>query len=114
MTKFKPKPANWRETCRAGLPPPYGWRYDHEHGALVEIQSEQITRRLVLRFRQKKMTMRAIATKLNDNGVPSPTSSVKWYHSHVQKIVTVQRKRASEERHAAKIAEAARQLVQTS
>ncbi len=91
----KPLPPNWKETCRKGLKPPYGWRYSPEAGGLVEIRSEQVVRTIILKKRLKGETMRKISDFLNDKGFRPPEGSSDWYHSHVQKILVVKRRRTA-------------------
>lgn len=84
---------NWRETCRKGLPPPYGWRYSADAGGLVEVKEEQRVRRRILVMHTEGQSMRAIAAYLEEKGYPPPPQSAQWYHSHVQKILLVERRR---------------------
>ena len=88
----KPLPPNWKETCRKGLTPPYGWRYSPQAGGLVEIPAEQVVRDLILEKRREGETMRAIADWLNDKGFRPPDRSSMWYHSHAQKILVVKQR----------------------
>ena len=72
--------------------PPYGWRVAGTKGSgLIQNQAEQTIIRRIRKMRhltigKRPMSYLKIAERLNEDGIPPPRNSKKWYHSTISRI----------------------------
>ncbi len=73
--------------------PPFGWKMnmDRSSGAAIHVRNEEeqeiITKIRILRSKYSKISITQFSEKLNEEGIPTPRLSKKWYHRTVKDIM---------------------------
>jgi hypothetical protein len=75
----------------AGGPPSYG--YAAVRGELVKIPGEQLGIRAIMKMRNNGMSLRQIAARLEEMGVPSRAAHKKWRPDTIRAIIEREKSR---------------------
>jgi DNA invertase Pin-like site-specific DNA recombinase len=64
---------------------PYGWRYDSQ-GGMVEVETEQETKRMIGKLSERGFSLRKIATELENQG-RNPRNGKRWHPGTVASVL---------------------------